>query len=398
MKSTECFLVYDHYELNNRKFMVLACYRASDRKLLYIRYFDADKQSIAGNVYVARIEKRIQNVGVFLTIPDGHVFVRDKDCHDPFYVKKQSFKKSFSVGDLILVQIEKDAIKTKEPEGKLVISIKTPYFVLEKPGTGVNFSKKLTAADKDRLSEIQCAESALVIRTAASDLEADELQRKINDASKELHNIFSDGANHTGPALVWQDNDLKNMLLSSFPFARNHLNVTKIKTSDKKISDRLGDMGELYTDDSLSLLDLYRIRTITENILKKTVWLMSGGNIVIEQTEALTVVDVNSAKAKRSQPFTVNKDAVIAIMEELRLRNISGIIVIDFMKMHSDDERNAILSLMRAYSDRDFARVSVEGFTKLGLVEMTREKLFPSVSQTLTGRLNYDSITNVDAQ
>lgn len=398
MNDTGCFLVYDHYELNNKRFMVLACFRQDDRKLLYIRYFATEEKSVAGNVYVARIEKRVQNVGVFLTIPDGHVFVRDKDCRDPFYVKKQSFKKNFSVGDLILVQIEKDAIKTKEPEGKLSISIKTPYFILEKPGNEVSFSKRLQAKTKEKFSDIKCRDKSLLIRTAAAGIEPDELQKRIDSSSAEIDEIFSNGKNHTEPTLVWQDDDLLNRLLSAFPFARNHMKVTRIRTSDRNICDSLGEYGELYNDDGLSLLDLYRIRTITDNLLKKTVWLKSGGNIVIEQTEALTVIDVNSAKSKRCRPFTVNKEAATTIMEEIRLRNLSGIIVIDFMKMHSDDEKDAICSLMRAYADRDFARTSIEGFTRLGLLEMTREKLFPSVNQTLTGHLNYGTISSVDAQ
>lgn len=398
MKETECFLVYDHYELNGRDYMVLACFRESDRKLLYIRYYDASAETIAGNVYVARIEKRIQNVGVFLTIPDGHVFVRDKDCRNPFYVKKQSFKKNFSVGDLILVQIEKDAIKSKEPEGKLSIQIRNPYFVLVKPGRDVSFSKKLPADKKQEFSEIQSGDKSLLLRTASAELGAHDLQKKVEEAALELDGIFKDGANHTGPAIVWKDDDLLNRLLLAFPIARNHLRITKIMTSDEAVCDRLGEYGELYTDDVLSLPDLYRIRTVTDNLLKKTVWLKSGGNIVIEQTEALTVIDVNSAKARKSQPFTVNKEAAAAIMEEISLRNLSGIIVIDFMKMHNSDEQTAICSLMRTYAEKDYARVSVEDFTKLGLLEMTREKLYPSVNQTLTGHLNYDSISSVDAQ
>ena len=94
----------------------------------------------------------------------------------------------------------------------------------------------------------------------------------------------------------------------------------------------------------------------------------------------------------------MNREAAEVIMDQIRLRNISGIIVIDFMKMHSEDEKHQIISLMKTLGKADFARITVEDFTKLGLLEMTREKIFPSVSQTLTGHLNYGNIANVDAQ
>lgn len=396
---TECFLVYDHYLIHDRDFMVLACFRQNDRKLLYIRYSDAEKTSIVGNVYAARIEKKVSGVGLFLVIPgDIHVFVREKNCHDPFYIKRQSARKELCEGDLVLVQIEKDSIKTKEPEGTFTVSIKTPDFLITRPGNGIHFSKKLSAVKKEEFSRLAADDCALLIRTAASEKNAEELSSEIKNAEKKLSEIFSEGKNHTGPALVAENDDLLNRLLTSFPFAANDLTVTEIKTSDRVLFERLGDYGSLYTDEGLSLLDLYRIRTVTENLLKKTVWLKSGSNIVIEQTEALTVIDVNSAKSKKSSPVTVNREAAEVIMDQIRLRNISGIIVIDFMKMHSEDEKHQIISLMKTLGKADFARITVEDFTKLGLLEMTREKIFPSVSQTLTGHLNYGNIANVDAQ
>lgn len=396
---TDVFLVFNPYELDGRNYMVLACFREEDRKLLYIRYFDKSRHSRVGDVYVARVEKKLPHVGVFLVIPDGaHVFVKEKNADNPFYVKRLSQKKDLSEGDLVLVQIEKDAIKTKEMEAVFSVSVKTPYFILTKPGSGVHFSKKLKEDKKEELAGI-CAENAsILVRTAASSLTASFLQDKINSSLEKINGIFSSGKNHTGPALVYENDDTLNSILTAFPFAANDLKVTEIKTSDPLICKKLGDCGSLYKDDGLSLLDLYRIRTITDELRKKTVWLKSGSNIVIEQTEALTVIDVNSAKAKGLAAFEVNDESAESIMEQIRLRNISGIIVIDFMKMKSDEEREKIIKKMKRLAKRDFARISIEDFTKLGLLEMTREKLFPSVNQTLTAGKNYDTISSVDAQ
>ncbi|MDY6352336.1 MAG: ribonuclease E/G [Lachnospiraceae bacterium] len=394
----ECFLVYDSYRFSGRDFMVLACFGAEDRRLLYIRFFDESDRSLVGNVYVARVEKRIAGIGVFLVTPDSHVFVREKDSRAVVYIKRQSQKKELSQGDLVLVQIERDAIKSKEPLGGFVITIKTPYFLLKRPGEGISFSKRLSASDRERLSTIRHADGALLLRTAAGEADPVWLKQAIGEAGETLDGILADGANHTGPALVWQDNDLLNRLMSAFPFARNHLFVSRIISSDKSVCDRLGEISRLYQDQGLGLLDLYRIRTITDDLLKKEVWLRSGANIVIEQTEAFTVIDVNSAKAGRSDAFSINMEAAREIMTQIRLRNISGIIITDFMKMDSDQQRSSVMSVMRQMGQMDFARVTVEGFTRLGLLEMTREKLFASVNQTLTGRINYDTISSVDAQ
>ena len=396
---TDVFLVFNPYELDGRNYMVLACFREEDRKLLYIRYFDKSRHSRVGDVYVARVEKKVPHVGVFLVIPDGaHVFVKEKNADSPFYVKRLSPRKDLSEGDLVLVQIEKDAIKTKEMEAVFSVSVKTPYFILTEPGSGVHFSKKLKEDKKEELAGI-CAENAsILVRTAASSLTASFLQDKINSSLEKINGIFSSGKNHTGPALVYENDDTLNSILTAFPFAANDLKVTEIKTSDPLICKKLGDCGSLYKDDGLSLLDLYRIRTITDELRKKTVWLKSGSNIVIEQTEALTVIDVNSAKAKGLAAFEVNDESAESIMEQIRLRNISGIIVIDFMKMKSDEEREKIIKKMKRLAKRDFARISIEDFTRLGLLEMTREKLFPSVNQTLTAGKNYDTISSVDAQ
>jgi len=378
--------------------MVLACFRESDKKLIYIRYFDQSRKSLVGNVYSARVEKKVPGVGVFLVIPEGHAFVKEKDAKNPVYIKRQSPRKELSEGDLVLIQIKKDAIKTKEPEATFSIELSTPYFVIRRPGSGVSFSKKLKREDRERFSQISLEKSSLLIRTAASRLDENELYQKISSENKKLEQIFSDGKNHTSPALVFEDLDILNTLLTAFPFAANRLNVTKIKTGDTDICEKLGSCGEFYKDEGLSLLDLYRIRTITERLLSKTVWLSSGANIIIEQTEALTVIDVNSARAKKSLPVSVNREAAAAIAEQIRLRNLSGIIIIDFMKMSSDDERGQIISLMRSLTKSDFAKVNVEDFTKLGLLELTREKIFPSVKQTLTSVLHRDIISDVDAQ
>jgi len=131
-----------------------------------------------------------------------------------------------------------------------------------------------------------------------------------------------------------------------------------------------------YIDDSLSLWNLYGITKLLDNICSRICHLKSGGNIVIEPTEALTVIDVNSGKNYGKQnPFEVNVEALEEAFREIRLRSISGIILIDLLKV-SKSEEEKLIEFANSLTDSDISRVTIHGFSNLGLLEITRSKIF----------------------
>ena len=158
--------------------------------------------------------------------------------------------------------------------------------------------------------------------------------------------------------------------------------LEKYCNSDTEVITDMPDIHEAnpsfryYIDDSLSLWNLYGLTKLLDNICSRICHLKSGGNIVIEPTEALTVIDVNSGKNYGKQnPFEVNVEALEAAFREIRLRSISGIILIDLLKV-SKAEEEKLIEIANSLIDEDISRITIHGFSNLGLLEITRSKIF----------------------
>ena len=423
-------VVFDSITYKDHDFSVLFAVSDEDRKLEFIRYYDKEHPSLIGNIYAGRVEKHLKGIGVFIGLPYGSKsFIKEKNLKNAVYAKKQSATKDFSEGDIILLQVIRDAIKTKEPEADTTFSIKTDEYVLEYPGEGVSYSKKLTESEKERLKAIKNPYGFhLLIRTAAKNADTGGLSYEIVSSARKLKAAIENGIHTSKPVLLIENSNLLNRIKTAFSYSRSGFYISRIRTSDPLVFKKLmhsegieetptierqlsgenstplelktdgGIILSFYSDRELSLTDLYRIRKVTEELLQKKVWLKSGSDIVIEQTEALTSIDVNSNRSVKKDALSVNREAAVEVMRQIRLRNISGIILIDFINMRDDKDRKIIRHLVKEEASGDFARVSVFDFTATGLLELTREKIYPTVKQTLTGFKDYGIIHKVDAQ
>lgn len=179
----------------------------------------------------------------------------------------------------------------------------------------------------------------------------------------------------------------------------------EIVTDDKRWLERLKELKvqnitiRFYDDEQYPIRCLYGLKKITQNVLQKKVYLPSGGHIIIEPTETLTVIDVNSGKnnkkkSKEEYFWEINREAAQEIVKQLRLRNISGMIVVDFINMLQEERQKQLLQIMRRSSNEDYASVCVLDYTKLGLVEITREKRFPSIYEQIG--IKKDSSNSLD--
>lgn len=131
-----------------------------------------------------------------------------------------------------------------------------------------------------------------------------------------------------------------------------------------------------YTDDSYSLWQLYDLTKLLDSVISKIVHLKNGGNIVIESTEAMTIIDVNSGKSGgKSNPMETNRQALLEVARQLRLRSISGIIIVDLLKVSKEEEQE-LVSFMKNEVTSDYSNVAIHGFTNLGLLEITRSRIF----------------------
>ncbi len=173
----------------------------------------------------------------------------------------------------------------------------------------------------------------------------------------------------------------------------NESEYDEIITDDEYVFESLNKDHtniRLYNDDSFSLSKLYSLESSLDDALSQKVWLKCGGYLVFNKTEAMTVIDVNSGKytpAKGTESenafICVNSEAAVEICRQLRIRNISGIILVDFINLKEEDHRNAVLELLKEGSSGDNEQVNVIDITVLGIVEMTRKKEFPSLYEEL---------------
>lgn len=350
------------------------------------------RTSLVGNIYAARVEKMAEGInGAFLEIDKG------KKCYFPLSGKPPvkltpGHKDRLVGGDVILLQITKDAVKTKLPVGSGNVSIDGKYFVLTLVDRRSGISRKITnGQERKRLTEFLKPHKedgfGVVVRTNAEGVSEEELTADIVSLKERYRELMRKAGFAEGRTLLYEEPPYYITLGKELPKEK----LEEIVTDNRRIYDQL---KSYYPEESSGaaankirfypeeypLEKLYRMDHFYEEALQKLVWLKSGGSLVIEHTEAMTVIDVNTAgvtKKKRKGKkvfFEMNLEAAKEIARQLRLRNISGIIVIDFINMELEKEKEALLAYLDEECRKDRVRCRVAGITTLGLVEMTRDK------------------------
>lgn len=290
----------------------------------------------------------------------------------------------------IPVQVVKDAVKTKEAVLSAELSLTGIYCVVtSKPG-GVVCSKKLPAALKEEFfamcTPFVSEGMSCIIRTNAASLEKEEyrlLTDEIQTLCQNLKIMLKNAESRTIYSQLYEGPAFAEDQISRVDFRK----VTKLVTDHPDEFDRLSQslprnltqMLQIYTDESFSLQALYGLKGKLHEAVSRTVWLKSGGYLVIEPTEALTVIDVNSGKnmkkmSKKELCSLTNREAAEMIPYILTSRNITGIVIVDFISNNSKTEDAALLNRLRENMAMDYVKADVVDITPLGLVEITRQK------------------------
>ncbi len=352
-----------------------------------------------GSIYIGRVDSILKNLNAaFVNIgPDvkGYLPMKNPD--------------KFKVGAEIAVQIEKEAIKSKEIRLTEDISLGGHYLAIAKgrPGTGI--SKKITddeirrslkesfktfIEEDDFLRDFFANKGyGLVVRTAAAGADEEELKKELKDLAGKLSDIEDYADKRTVYSCLYMEEDAYFRRIRDAAGETERI-VTDIPEIYQKCLDYFSDREELtgvtalYKDEMLSLLKLYSLETVIQEALQKKVWLRSGGFLVIEPTEALTVIDVNSGKNikgknKQKLIFETNLEAVCETARQLRLRNISGIIIIDFINMSSKEYQSELISELKKVLKKDRIESRFIDLTPLGLAELTREKIQKSLYEQI---------------
>lgn len=301
-------------------------------------------------------------------------------------------------GDEILVQLDKEAVRTKDPVFTFKLSLAGKYCVVtnEKFHNGV--SKKCPETERQRLKAAIPGdiEYSVVVRTNAAALEDTKiLTGEAVRLSEQMKHILNDGIHRTCYSLLW-----KAPSAYLLPLRDNHSVIyDRIVTDNESLFHELSDFLAIYAPDMLEKLSLYEdtsypleklysIDTKINELLSKKVWLKSGAYLVIEKTEAMYVIDVNSgknvSKKENSQYiYEINLEAATELMRQIRLRNLTGIIMVDFINMESTQLKEQLLQELRQLAKKDSILTTVVEMTALDLVEITRKKTLKSFQEQL---------------
>lgn len=375
-----------------------------------VELFYDESEYVIGNIYVAHVNDLAKNINAAFVeyAPNQKAYLSLEDNKNTFFINRKNTTKVCE-GDNIVVQIKKEPIKTKDAVCSTNIEFPGKYVVLTYGKTGISVSSKIHSNDiRSNLEKLgrdffmsmsydssrypmlseesfnQIIEmTGVIFRTEASVIS------DVRIVKEELFKLFDTILSMFNKAMRTPArtciHKAENPVVSVVKeYAKTDVNCdTKIITDSIKYYKMLQEShiaSQFYDDNLLPLYKLYSIESTLEEIKSRKVWLKSGGYLVIDYTEAMTVIDVNTGKCikgkdKENTILKLNIEAATETMRQLRLRNISGIIIVDFIDMSSDENKEILLRHLKSEASKDSIKTSIMGMTRLNLLEMTRKKI-----------------------
>jgi ribonuclease E len=304
-------------------------------------------------------------------------------------------------GQEIVVQVIKDGIGNKGPTLTTYLSIPGRFIVLMPGIHKRGVSRKVTdAKERDRLKDFvrkleAPAELGFVVRTAGSGCDLEDLQRDLDYLLRLWEQMRSRTRAYSAPVLLYQENDLVIRTLRDLYDGKGDIVTDDPPTAEKarefltQIMPDCVDRVQLYKDEK-PLFTHYGLEAELHGLIQSRIELKSGGSLIIEQTEALVAIDVNSGRYKPDQhknidetAFQVNSEAAVEIARQVRLRDLGGVVVIDFIDMRYEKHRKAVERTFKDELRQDRARIKVARFSPFGIMEMTRQRVRPSLKRTV---------------
>lgn len=366
-------------------------------------FFRNHNESIEGNIYLAKVNNIVTNINAAFVdfAPSKKAFVPLGSIQH-FITTNRPFDGTLKAQDTVLIQIEKDAVKTKDPFGTGNLSLSGQFCVISLDHPGLSISKKIgkktrSILQKSLLSQLTADNSdilsryGVIIRTnAQAAVDQDEsvsaqILEEIHALSAKMDEIIRHANHRTCYSVLYQKEAPYIELLKKGVLPQ----VDRITTDVEEIYEHLKhhfatdsivyEKLHFYQDERICLANIYSLNTRISELLNRTVWLKSGGNLVIDELEAMTVIDVNSAKitGKKDPEETflkVNLEACEEIAHQLIVRNLSGIIMIDFINMRKEESNQEMLNYFSALLKKDPVTTKLVDLTPLGIVEVTRKR------------------------
>ena len=358
---------------------------------------------LAGNIYKGKVENVLPGMeAAFVDIgleKNGFLYVEEVMVHEDPDKRPKKITQMLRSGQEILVQIVKDPMGTKGARLTTQLSIPGHFIVYVPDGDGVGVSRRLPDEERQRLRQI-CRElkvknAGLIVRTAAEGASKHELMNDLKFLEKMWQTVVKREKKAKAPSLLYSEMEVSLKVMRDI-FNETHENVLvdnqkeydKIRSFLRKTSPELVDRLELYQG-SKPLMETYGVDEEMKKALNKRVDLPSGGYLVIEETEAMTIIDVNTGRyvgrtRLEDTILKTNMEACKEVVRQLRLRDIGGIIIIDFIDMARPRNRQQVLEALDKELDTDRTKTYIVELSPLGLVEMTRQNVTEGLRDILT--------------
>ena len=359
-----------------------------------------DKQRLEGNIYLGKVENILPGMqAAFVNIGEGkNTFIHLRDILPKVDITKNEkaddsklkIKDFIKRGDSILVQVKRDSNNKKGPRVSKHLSLVGRYIVLMPETDIITVSQKIEDEKeqkrlKEEIVKILPENFGVIIRTSAIDKNINEIQKDMNALIKRWENIKNIRSKEKAPFCVERNNGITRKIITD----TIDNGVTKITTNNKNIFEEVQEILKEFENAKIKLeleekediLEIYNIRNQIEKLENRKIWLKCGGFITIDKTEALIAIDVNSGKytGKESLEQTVlkvNKEASAEIAKQLRLRDIGGIIIIDYIDMEKEESKKQVIKELEDNLKKDRSKTQILEFKKLNLLEMTRKHMF----------------------
>ncbi|MCB6608880.1 ribonuclease E/G [[Clostridium] symbiosum] len=369
----------------------------SDSKCRSLNLEQEESNSLLGNIYIGKVQNIVKNINAaFVDLGGGktgyysltenrtHLFA---DCL-PALCPDRTVKQ----GDELVVQVARDAVKTKDPVLSSYLNFTGKYAVLTMGKNQVGFSVKIRdekwkAEIKEYLDALKDERFGVIVRTNAMGAAKETIGREVLALKERMEELLSKAACRTCYSVLESAEPsyiagLRDTFAGSLEAIITDIPECHTRMIAYLEENQPDDAGKLkfYEDSAVPLIKLYSLESAMEEASGRRVWLKSGGYLVIEPTEALTVVDVNTGKytGKKNVEDTIlkiNLEAAAETARQLCLRNLSGIIIVDFIDMTKEEHKKLLLARLEEELRKDPVKTVLVEMTKLGLVEITRKKV-----------------------
>lgn len=357
----------------------------SEKRILQINFEEEDVSGQIGTIYIGRVRNVVKNLNAafveYMPGVNGYYSLHDNPVH--IFSDGSISKRSLKCGDEILVQVSRAAVKTKDAvlTGELTITGRYAAVAGNSRKFGISSKikdKKWRENFKQQWEMAGMTDCGAIIRTNAYDVSFDEVLTEVHALRACLEKLMKDAAYRTTYSVLYRPDSFASAAVRDVRLEQTEEIVTDLPEIYHELSS--SDIPLRFYEDSYPLTALYHLETTLERTLSKNAWLKSGGYLVIEPTEAMTVIDVNTGKNidKKSPEdtyFKTNMEAAAEIAAQLRLRNLSGIIIVDFIDMKDALHKEELLTAFRQYLAADPVKTRLIDMTALGLVEITRKKI-----------------------